>query len=94
MEITQQVTILGPGIAGFIGGQLVDNAGITLPRLFQLSAAALFGWLFLCAFPYICFCKRYEKILFQQKENQLRAFEMTEDEAKLKSDGQTDEQKM
>ena len=94
MEITQQVTISGPGIAGFIGGQLVDNAGITFPRLFQLSAAALFGWLFLCAFPYICFCKRYEKILFQQKENQLRAFEMTEDEAKLKSDGQTDEQKM
>ena len=58
-------------MGGFIGGQLVDNAGMSLPILFETSAAVLLGWALIFGFMYALFCKKYEQRLVQQKEREL-----------------------
>lgn len=71
--------ILGQGIGGFVGGQLVDNAGITLPQLFYISAAFSLAWLGISYVIYKLFCKKHEIALIKAKEEEERTLE-TEDQ--------------
>ena len=59
---------LGQGIGGFVGGQLVSNAGVSLPLLFQVMAGFSFAWTAIFYFIYKIFCHKYENQLIKAKE--------------------------
>ena len=69
--MTKNILFKGQGIGGFIGGQLIDNAGCSLPLLFNVTAGFLFGWALIFHFVYAIFCKKYEEKLIQQKEEEI-----------------------
>ena len=66
---------IGTGVGGFVGGQLVDSAGFSLPLLFQVSAAFSVAWAILFYLIYKLFCKKYENKLIQAKEVEERQIE-------------------
>ena len=60
--------LIGAGVGGFVGGQLVDSAGFSLPSLFQVTAAFSIAWAIISYFIYKLFCKKYENKLIQAKD--------------------------
>ena len=60
-------SILGQGVGGFVGGQLVSNAGFSLPLLFQVTAGFCMAWTFIFYLIYKVFCSKYESQLIQAK---------------------------
>ena len=73
---------------------MVDNAGISLPILFETSAAVLLGWALIFGFIYALFCKKYEQRLVQQKERELVILDSAQGQDKSKSDYLTDYMKV
>ena len=65
-------TFKGQGIGGFVGGQLVDRLGCSLPLLFNITAGFLFGWAVMLYLVYRFLCKKYEDKLIKQKEDEIR----------------------
>ena len=66
----------GQGIGGFVGGQLVDNLGVSLPLLFKISSGFLGGFSIFLYFVYNVLCKKYEDQLIKQKEEELLKLQM------------------
>ena len=64
------LTHIGQGVAGFVGGQLVDNNLLTLPQLFYASASFSIAWATVCYLIYKAFCKKYENKLIEAKEEE------------------------
>jgi hypothetical protein len=61
----------GQGIGGFVGGQLVDNLGVSLPLLFKIFSGFLCGSSICLYFVYNVLCKKYEDQLIKHKEEEL-----------------------
>ena len=70
----------GQGIGGFIGGQLVDSAGISLPLLFKLTAGFLIVWTIIFYFVYTMLCQKYEERLIQQKEEEIYSLQVNKEQ--------------
>ena len=68
---------IGAGVGGFVGGQLVDSAGFSLPLLFQVTAAFSVAWAILSYLIYKLFCKKYENKLIQAKDVEERQIDNT-----------------
>ena len=68
----------GPGIGGFIGGQLIDHAGISLRLLFKMTSIFLFGSAIIFYFLYKIFCTKHEENLIKLKEKELLKLEKRE----------------
>ena len=64
------LSILGAGIGGFIGGQIVDGLGLSLSTLFNITAVFLFAWAVTFYCIYRMFCKKFEEALIKQKEEE------------------------
>ena len=62
--------IVGQGVGGFVGGQLVDNDLLTLPQLFYTSAGFSICWSLICFVVYKAFCKKYENKLIDAKHQE------------------------
>ena len=74
---------IGRGIGGFIGGQLLDNAGWSMALLFKVTAAVLFVSTLCLYFVYKIFCTKYEEQLIKLKEDEMvRQQEEKEEHAK------------
>ena len=69
--------LIGAGVGGFVGGQLVDSAGFSLPLLFQVTAAFSVAWAILSYLTYKLFCKKYENKLIQAKDVEERQIDNT-----------------
>ena len=61
----------GPGIGGFIGGQLIDHAGVSLRLLFKMTSIFLFGSAIIFYFLYKILCTKHEENLIKLKEKEL-----------------------
>ena len=64
-------SIIGNGLGGFVGGQLVDNLGCSLPLLFKIASIFLFSCAIILYFVYNIWCKKYEQQLVKMKEEEL-----------------------
>ena len=69
--------LIGTGVGGFVGGQLVDSAGFSLPMLFQASAGFSIAWAILFYLIYKLFCKKYENKLIEAKDVEERQIDNT-----------------
>ena len=67
---------------------------MSLPILFETSAAVLLGWALIFGFIYALFCKKYEQRLVQQKERELVILDLAQGQEKSKSDSLTDYMKV
>ena len=72
----------GNGIGGFVGGQLVDGLGISLPLLFKITAGFLVFCVVVLGGVYNVFCKKYEERLVEKKEEDILAFQQNMEEEK------------
>ena len=61
----------GPGIGGFIGGQLIDHAGVSLRLLFKMTSIFLFCSAIIFYFLYKILCTKHEENLIKLKEKEV-----------------------
>ena len=72
--------IIGNGLGGFVGGQLVDNLGFSLPLLFKIASIFLFSCAIILYFVYNIWCKKYEHQLVKMKEEELLKTQLNQKE--------------
>ena len=61
---------------------MVDGLGMSLPLLFKITAGFLVCCVLILGGVYNIFCKKYEKILVQKKEEDIRSMQQDTDGTK------------